>query len=120
MSQVATIFLVVVIIISFIKVFVDWSKFERKVRHTNQLDTKEVRKIAVRIGIVSLITGLSMGLAAVIVRQSSPSIPPQEITIILYLVYILSCTLGWPLLVITAFALKVITLRSLHRERPPE
>ena len=116
MAQVATIFLVVAIFISFIKAYIDWSSFERKVHQTNLVDTQEARTIALRIGLVSLITGLSMGLTAVIVHLSSPLSPSQEMSSILYLVYVLSCTLGWPFLVIIAFALKVITLRSLHRE----
>ncbi len=115
MAQVVTIFLTIVIFVGFAKVYLDWSGFEKRVREAKLLDTREARKTAIRIGLASAITGLALGLVAVVIRLSSPSNPTEEIGYFLYLAYAISCTIGWAVLVTLAFALKVFTLRSIYK-----
>jgi hypothetical protein len=120
MTQIAAIFLTVLILMSFIRMYLDWSRFEKSVRRENFVDIKAARKIALKIGLSAAIAGLSISLMGVIVRLSTPFSSPEEIDNILYLAYVISCTVGWTFLVVLAFILKVLTLRSIYTERPPE
>jgi len=120
-TDIATIFLVIIGLVGFAKVYLDWSGFERRVHQTNLVDSSETRKVAIKIVATSAIAGLALSLAIIVVRLSSPSSAnEEEISGVLYVAYAILCTVAWPLLALLILELKVVALRSAHKEKPPE
>ena len=117
MAYSMTVFFIIVFLIGFAKTYIDWTQFEKRVRQVHFVEPQETRRVALKIGLVSIITGLAFGLVAVIVRFSSPSSTTEEMGSLSYIVGVLSCTLGWAFLVVLAFAVKVLTLRALYNKK---
>lgn len=117
--DVATVLLLIIVVVGFAKVYLDWSGFERRVRRANLVDSSEARKIATKIATTSAITGLALGLLGVVLQLSSPPSGNEEaISGVLYVAPIALCTIGWWLFALLMFGLKVLALRSVYR--PPE
>jgi hypothetical protein len=120
-TDIATVLLLIISLAGLAKVYFDWSGFERGVRRTNFIDSRETKKIAIKIGTTSAIAGLALGLSIVIVRLSSPSGAIEEnISSLFYAGYALLCTIGWSLFALFMFGMKVATLRSVYKEKPQE
>lgn len=121
MTDIVTVFLLIIAMAGFAKVYFDWSGFEKRVHRTNLIDSREARKVAIKIAATSAIAGLVTGLFGIVIQLSSPSSANEEaISGILYVVPVILCTVAWPLLALLMFGLKVLALRAVYKERPPE
>jgi hypothetical protein len=99
-----------------LKVYMDWSGFEKKARSSRHVDVKDTQKTVAKIGIVSFIAGIALSLLVVTARLASPSDSAESVDSSLYLLYVLSCSTGWAFILVISFVLKVITLKSLYKE----
>jgi hypothetical protein len=115
-SESIAIFVILVFFLTMLKVYMDWSGFEKRARSSNYIDFKDAKKTATKISMVSFIAGISLGLLVVTVRLASPSNSVESVGALLYLVYVLSCSTVWAFILVISFVLKVITLKSLYKK----
>jgi hypothetical protein len=118
--DIAIVLLLVIGMAGCAKVYIDWSRFERGVRGTNFVDSKEVKKVAIKIGITSAIAGLALGLSIIVMRLSSPPSSTEEVSALLYIAYAVFCTIGCALFALFMFGAKVFTLISMYKEKHPK
>jgi hypothetical protein len=115
MPESIAIIMVLVFFLTMIRVYIDWSGFEKRVRQSKHVNSTDVQTTAVKIGIVSIISGVALSLLAVTVRLASSWQAVENVEPMLYLLYIISCSTGWMLLIVISFVLKAISLKSLHK-----
>jgi Na+/proline symporter len=120
MAEAATYLLVVAFFISFVSAYRDWSGFERRVYRDKFFDNKQARKTGIRVGIASAVMGLTVSLAGIAARSSSPLNDTEQVGAFLYLAYIVSCTGGAMILAILAFVLKALALKSIYSKKSPQ
>jgi hypothetical protein len=115
-SEFSAISLILIFFLAMLKAYKDWSGFEKRVRHSRHVVSKDAQKTAAKLSAASFIAGVALSLLAVTVRLASSSDSTESIEPFLYLLYVLSCSAGWVFILVISFVLKVITLKSLYKD----
>jgi hypothetical protein len=92
-----------IMLISAVYVISTWMRFGRKIyRKGLPPEREEVKRVVIRIGLGSLVTGFCGGLVVVLVNNPPVPTSAGQTTSIDWLV-VLSCAFLWPMLVVALF-----------------